>query len=81
MNRERIPEKIDSKFRFVLLAAERAEQMLRGARPKMAMGELKATRIAMEEISNDLVEWEYGPAPEAELAEIEAEEEETAVAE
>jgi len=62
---ERIPEKIDSKFRFVLLAAERAEQMLRGARPKIDMGELKPTRIAMMEISNDLVEWDYGPAPEA----------------
>jgi DNA-directed RNA polymerase subunit K/omega len=59
---ERIPEKIDSKFRFVLLAAER---MLRGARPKMDMGDLKPTRIAMKEISNDLVEWDYGPAPDA----------------
>ena len=64
---ERIPEKIDSKFRFVLLAAERAEQMLRGARPKIDMGELKATRIAMQEISNDLVEWGYGPPPETEV--------------
>ncbi len=63
---ERIPDKIDSKFRFVLLAAERAEQMMRGARPKMDMGNLKPTRIAMKEISNDLVEWEYGPAPETE---------------
>ena len=68
---ERMPEKIDSKFRFVLLAAERAEQMLRGARPKVDMGDLKATRIAMQEISNDLVEWGYGPAPEAEVAVIE----------
>ena len=72
---ERIPEKIDSKFRFVLLAAERAEQMLRGARPKMDMGELKPTRIAMKEISNDLVEWDYGPAPEAVVEEEEIVEE------
>lgn len=62
---ERIPEKIDSKFRFVLLASERAEQMLRGAKPKIDMGELKPTRIAMMEISNDLVEWDYGPSPDA----------------
>jgi len=61
----RIPDKIDSKFRFVLLAAERAEQMLRGAKPKIDMGELKSTRVAMMEISNDLVEWDYGPAPDA----------------
>ena len=70
---ERIPEKIDSKFRFVLLASERAEQMLRGAKPKIDMGELKPTRIAMKEISNDLVEWDYGPAPEAEVDYIEDE--------
>lgn len=68
---DRIPEKIDSKFRFVLLAAERAEQMLRGARPKIDMGDLKATRIAMQEISNDLVEWDYGPAPETEIEYVE----------
>lgn len=68
---DRIPEKIDSKFRFVLLAAERAEQMLRGARPKIDMGALKATRIAMQEISNDLVEWDYGPAPETEIEYVE----------
>jgi DNA-directed RNA polymerase subunit omega len=71
---ERIPDRIDSKFRFVLLAAERAEQMMRGARPKMDMGELKPTRIAIEEISNDLVDWDYGPAPEEALAEPEGEE-------
>ena len=70
---ERMPEKIDSKFRFVLLAAERAEQMLRGARPKVDMGELKATRIAMQEISNDLVEWGYGPPPEVEIEPLETE--------
>jgi len=70
---DRIPEKIDSKFRFVLLAAERAEQMLRGARPKIDMGPLKATRIAMQEISNDLVEWDYGPAPETEVEYVEEE--------
>ncbi len=75
---ERIPEKIDSKFRFVLLAAERAEQMLRGAKPKIDMGELKSTRVAMMEISNDLVEWDYGPAPDAV---VEAQIEEAAPAE
>ncbi len=61
---DRIPERIDSKFRYVLLAAERAEQMLRGARAKIDMGKLRPTRAAMEEISNDLVEWDYGPGEE-----------------
>lgn len=65
---ERMPERIDSKFRFVLLAAERAEQMMRGSKPKVEMGELKTTRIAMEEVINDMVEWDFGPAPEEEPA-------------
>jgi len=68
---DRMPERIDSKFRFVLLASERAEQMLRGARPKMEIPDKKATRIAMHEIANDLVEWDFGPAPEAVVEEEE----------
>jgi DNA-directed RNA polymerase subunit omega len=72
---DRMPEKIDSKFRFVLLAAERAEQMLRGARPKLDIPDKKATRIAMHEIANDLVEWEFGPAPEQVVEEEELVEE------
>lgn len=77
MNVERIPERIDSKFRFVLLAAERAEQMMRGGRPKVDMGPQKVTRIAMQEIANDLVEWDFGPAPVEELEDEEFEAEET----
>lgn len=68
---DRMPERIDSKFRFVLLAAERAEQMLRGARPKLEIPDKKATRVAMHEIANDLVEWDFGPAPELEVVEEE----------
>ncbi len=73
---DRIPDRIDSKFRFVLIAAQRAEQMIRGGRPKVDMGDLKPTRIALEEVSNDLVDWDYGPAaePEEKLeTEVEAE--------
>ncbi|TNF74542.1 MAG: DNA-directed RNA polymerase subunit omega [Acidobacteria bacterium] len=69
---DRMPERIDSKFRYVLLAALRAEQMMRGGRPKIDMGAKKSTRVAMEEISNDLVDWGMGPAEE-ELLEVEEE--------
>lgn len=58
---QRIPEKIDSKFRFVLLASNRAEQIMRGALPKMDMPGAKMTRVAMEEVLEDKVGWEYGP--------------------
>jgi DNA-directed RNA polymerase omega subunit len=79
---EQIPEEdeteptiIDSKFRLVLVAANRAEQLIRGARPKIEAGKRKATRLAMEEVQSNLVDWGYGPAPqpqpepEAELVE------------
>lgn len=58
-----VPEKIDSKFRFVLLAAHRAEQMVRGARPKLEHPHRKPTRTAMQEIVEDRIAWGYGPAP------------------
>jgi len=67
-----LPDRIDSKFRLVLLAATRAEQMMRGASPKVEMQNVKPTRIAMEEIRRDLVYWDHGPVPEA--PEVEGEE-------
>lgn len=60
---DRIPERVDSTFRFVLLAARRAEQLMRGARPRVDAGSPKPTRIALREISDDLVSWDYGPPP------------------
>jgi DNA-directed RNA polymerase omega subunit len=64
---------MDSKFRRVLVAANRAEQIMRGARPKVEAGKRKPTRVAMEEIDHSLVEWGYGPPPQPEPAEAPAE--------
>ncbi|MGH9465222.1 MAG: DNA-directed RNA polymerase subunit omega [Thermoanaerobaculia bacterium] len=61
---EHIPDRIDSRFRFVLLAAARAEQMMRGAQPKVATPQGKPTRVAIQEIVSELVDWDYGPAPQ-----------------
>ena len=45
-----IPDGVDSKFRLVLLIARRAEQLMRGARPKIASDRpMKPTRLAAEE--------------------------------
>jgi len=63
---ENIPDRIDSRFRFILLAAERAEQIMRGAPAKVEMDSPKVTRVALEEIRQELVDWDYGPAPEDE---------------
>jgi DNA-directed RNA polymerase omega subunit len=60
------PPTIDSKFRLVLLAAGRAEQIMRGARPKVEAGKKKAVRVAMDEIAHQLVDWGYGPPPQEE---------------
>lgn len=60
---EKFPDRIDSKFRYVLLASGRAEQIMRGARPKVDSGNAKPTRVAMLEITHDLVDWGYGPTP------------------
>ena len=64
--RDRAPE-VDSKFRLVLVAASRAEQLIRGARPKIdAAPKRKATRLAMEEVATHLVDCGYGPPPQPE---------------
>jgi DNA-directed RNA polymerase omega subunit len=67
----RIPEKVDSKFRYVLVSARRAEQLIRGGRPRLNEAG-KPTTVAMEEITRDLVDWDYGPAPQPEPAAAEA---------
>lgn len=59
---------IDSKFRFILLAAERAEQVMRGARPKVDYPSPSVARGAMNEVLDGLVEWDYGPPPTDEEA-------------
>lgn len=64
-----MPDKIDSKFRYVLVAAQRAEQLMRGARPhqeairKAEPGQKKPTRVAQTEVHGDMVAWDYGPEP------------------
>ncbi len=61
-----IPKKIDSKFRFVLLAASRAEDMMQGAVSKIDDPGRKHSRLGLDEIQQDLVEWDYGPRAENE---------------
>jgi DNA-directed RNA polymerase omega subunit len=69
MSMDRALERFDSKFRFVLLASARAEQVIRGAHPKLEGIGKKPTRIAMEEIKRGLVEWGYGLPPTADAGE------------
>jgi len=58
---QNIPEGVDSKFRLVLLIARRAEQLIRGARPKIKTERaLKPTRLAAEEFQENEIRWDYG---------------------
>ena len=80
-----IPEGVDSKFRLVLLIARRAEQLMRGARPKLETDRpLKPTRLAAEEFEENQIRWDYGEEggvlePEGEETPDEEMEEEEAV--
>ncbi len=78
----KIPEKMDSKFRFVLVAAHRAEQLMRGARPHEGLRSRKLTSIAQREVERGLVQWEYTqPLADEVAAEEAAVEDEEAVEE
>jgi DNA-directed RNA polymerase omega subunit len=59
---QKMPEGVDSKFRLALLVARRAEQLMRGARPKIETDRpVKPTRLAAQEFDQYLVRWDYGP--------------------
>ncbi len=58
---QKMPEGVDSKFRLVLLVARRAEQLMRGARPRLQTDRpLKPTRLAAAEFEENRVRWDYG---------------------
>lgn len=58
-NVRQTPE-IDSKYRMILLAAQRSKQLQRGATPRVTADarKMKPTRIAMEEIKKGKVHFE-----------------------
>jgi DNA-directed RNA polymerase omega subunit len=49
---------IDSKYRLVLLAAKRAKQLQRGAKPRLQSNAKKLTRIALEEVQHGLINYQ-----------------------
>ena len=66
---DEIESRVDSKFRYVLLAAQRAEQLIRGANARVSLRSSKVARVAMEELLEDRIEWGYGPPPQPEATE------------
>lgn len=53
-------EKIDSRFRLVVLATERARHIMSGARPAMPTKYIKASTIALEELTECDIDYVTG---------------------
>jgi DNA-directed RNA polymerase subunit omega len=53
-----LPQKIDSKFRYILVAARRARQLQAGARPLIQSTAKRLTRVAQQEVTAGLVPYE-----------------------
>jgi DNA-directed RNA polymerase omega subunit len=53
--------KLDSKYRFIILASKRAKQLLKGAKPKLQTRSKSPIRIAQAEVQSGLVEYEIIP--------------------
>lgn len=49
---------IDSKFRFIILAAKRTRQLQGGSKPLIATHSKKFTRIAQEELASGLIKYD-----------------------
>ena len=63
-----LPKEVDSKFRFITVAAQRAKQVQNGAKPRVEVKSRKATRIAMHEVLAGAVSWEVRDDPSKEHA-------------
>ncbi len=59
-------DNIDSKYRFILLAAKRARQLQGGAKSLIHTTIRKNTRIAQEELRAGVLQFEFPPLPDSE---------------
>ena len=72
-------EGFDSTFRYILIAAKRASQLIDGARPRVETRHAKPTTIALDELEAGVVPWRVVTPEEFEtlrLAEAQAREKE-----
>lgn len=51
----------DNRFLKVLITAQRAKQLHKGARPLVQNSNTRATRIALEEVERGLINFEHMP--------------------
>lgn len=62
---------IDSKFRYVIVAAKRAKELLKGAKPKIKSKSKNLIRVAQEEVDNGFVNYELIPEKIKEVSDTE----------
>ena len=62
-----LPEGIDSNFRYILIAAKRAEQLIDGARSRRSSRHVKPTTVALDELNAGAVPWRRVTAEEYDL--------------
>lgn len=76
-NQTQVPlnKEMDSKFRFITVAAQRAKQLQAGAKPRVEAKSRKPTRIAMSEVVAGAVSWELKDEAAAKAAAAAAAEE------
>lgn len=75
MSQMYLPRDVESKFRFITVAAQRAKQLQSGAKPRVETQSRKPTRVAVEETIAGTVSWEMrDELPEVEEARAENEE-------
>lgn len=53
-----IPDGYDSKFRFIVVASQRAQQLQSGAPPKLKLQSKKPAYIAIKEAEANLINYE-----------------------
>jgi DNA-directed RNA polymerase omega subunit len=70
----KLPDNVMSKYRFVMLAALRAEQLQAGALPRIDSDTRKATVLAQEEVAAGVVDAWDGSSPAASGTDASAEE-------
>ena len=66
-----LPKEVDSKFRFITVASQRAKQLQGGAKARAEARSRKPTRVAIQEVLANTISWELSdeivtPEPPAE---------------
>jgi DNA-directed RNA polymerase subunit omega len=61
----KVPENIGSKYRFIIIAAERAKQLQNKAKPKVKVKSTKPAYVAVREVEEGLIAFDI---PQAETA-------------